>query len=92
MGGMLEFEKITGRKLLQGFKLEDMSVEDISALLWACLIHEDKELTFETFLPTIEDSNPMLVIEAITNCMRQSIPSPKTDTGESPLAEMPPSG
>lgn len=83
--GMLEFEKLTGKNLLKGFNFGEMTLEDSAALMWACLLHEDKKLTFDDFLRMIDFSNLMIMIEALTRCINQALP--KADSGDSPLEE-----
>lgn len=71
--GMLEFEKLTKRNLMKGFKLDDLSMEDSAALVWACLIHEDKELTYDDVLYMVDLSNITAVMDAITECIDKSL-------------------
>lgn len=72
--GMLEFEKLTGKNLLKGFNLKDLTLEDMAALMWACLIHEDKELTYDDVLCMIDSNNFNMVTEAITAYIVQLAP------------------
>ena len=83
---MLEFEKHTGKNLLKGFSFDDLTLEDSAALVWACLIHEDKELTLEDVLEMIDLSNLGVVMEALTACITQSMPASE---GAHPLAGSP---
>jgi hypothetical protein len=89
--GMLEFEKLTGKTLLKGFKFKDLTLSDMAALIWACLIHEDKELTYDDVLDMIDTSNMEAASEAVVACVIQSFPEPKEQKAH-PLAETPPSG
>lgn len=82
--GMLEFQKITGKNLLKGFNFRDLTIEDSAALTWACLIHEDKELTYDNVLEMVDVSNFTTVMEALKDCIVQSQPEAKE--GGSPLA------
>lgn len=86
--GMLEFEKITGKNLLKGFNLKDLSLQGSAALMYACLLHEDKELTYDDVLCMVDVGNIEEVTTAVVKCINQSIP--KTD--KSPLAEKPRAG
>lgn len=72
--GMLAFEKLTGRNLLKGFNLKDLTMEDFAALAFACLIHEDKDLTYDDVLILIDASNLPVIIEAVDKCIEQSFP------------------
>jgi len=44
---MVSFEEATGKNLFQGDSLDNLSAKDFRALVWACLLHEDKDLTLE---------------------------------------------
>jgi len=86
--GMVEFEKLTGGNLLKGFDFNALTLEDSAALVWACLIHEDKELTFDDVLCMIDMSNLTVVMESLMQCIVQSMPEvEKSETSKSPLAE-----
>ena len=83
--GMLEFEKLTGKNLMKGFKLGDLSLKDTAAMLWACLLHEDKELTFDDVLLMVDFSNLSTVMGSLIESLSQSIPA--TKTSKRPLAK-----
>jgi len=85
--GMLEFEKVTGKNLLKGFDLKKLTLEDTAALIWACLIHEDKALTYDDVLCMIDLSNLVAVTDAVSLCLERSLPESKA--GERPLAKTP---
>lgn len=85
--GMLAFEKITGQNLLKGFNLKHLALKDSAALLWACLLHEDKELKFDDVLDMIDMTNLASVMESVTECLNQSLP--KAEAGATPLAKTP---
>ena len=72
--GMLEFENITGMNIFKGLDLKKMALKDTTALLWACLIHEDKELTYDIFIDMIDLSNITKIAEAVTECINESLP------------------
>jgi len=86
--GMIEFEKLTGQNLLKGFNLKDLTLEDIAALIWACLIHEDKELKYDDVLYMVDSNNFDMVTKAITAYVVQSAPA-LVKGGEASLAEKP---
>jgi len=81
--GMIEFKKQTGKDLLKGFDLSDMSIEDVSALAWACMLHEDKDLAYDDVLCLLDVTNLTPVINAVVQCINQSLPEAKVS--ESPL-------
>jgi len=89
--GMIAFQKLTDKNLLQGFNLKNLTLEDIAALIWACLIHEDKELKYDDVLCMIDLSNITAVTEAVTACILQSLPEAEKKSG-SPLAKKSPTG
>jgi len=84
MRGMLTFEEKTGINLFKGIDLANMSLRELSVLLWVCLIHEDKELQFEDFTDLVDLSNIVELTTKVTECIKESFPD--TD-GESPLVE-----
>jgi hypothetical protein len=48
LNAMVEFEGVSGRNIFDGtFTGAKMSAREIRAMLWACLIHEDKKLTLD---------------------------------------------
>ena len=87
--GMLEFQKHTGKNLLKGFRLKELSLEDSAALIWACLIHEDKEIKYEDVLNMIDLHNLTSVVNAVAECINQSLPEAEKAV---PLAEKPQPG
>ena len=88
--GMLEFEKLTGLNFRKGFKFEDLDLKEITAMLWACLIYEDKELTYDDVLCMVDFDNLGTAMDALTDCLGQSLPEPKV--GGRPLAKKSPLG
>jgi len=88
--GMVEFQKITGINLLKEFNPGEFSLEETVALVFACLIHEDRELTYDDVLCMIDISNLATVMDAVSRCLEQGLPVAKT--GERPLVEKSPPG
>ena len=83
--GMLAYEQQTGKNLLKGFDIKSMTMADFTALMWACLIYEDKELTYEAFLDMVDVGDIATLTDAVSQCIVESFP----DKGESkgaPLA------
>jgi len=87
--GMLEFQNITGKNLLQGFKMAELSLNEIGALLYACLIHEDKELKYDDVLLMVDLGNLTAATKAVADCMAESMPEAREAV---PLAENLPTG
>ena len=90
--GMIEFRNVTGKDLLQKFNLKDMSIEDSAALLWACLIHEDKELAYDDVLYMVDLSNITKVMTALQESVEQALTKTEEETNSNPLVEAPQPG
>jgi len=90
MKGMIVFEKLTGKNLLKGFEFKELTLGDTAAMMWACLIHEDKELTYDDVCCMVDTSNIEMAMEALTKCLTQSFP--ETKAGSRPLAKKPQAG
>ena len=85
MKGILAFQEETGHNILKGFQFNPSDMKTLSALLWSCLIHEDKDLKLDDVLVMLDLSNMVEAFEAVQKCMTESLP-----TGEpSPLVEKP---
>jgi len=82
--GAMGYQTLTGQNLLSGFDPTKLTLRDITALLWACLIHEDKELKYEDVIDMIEIGDIPRVTKAVSQCIVQSFPDAKGD--EVPLA------
>jgi hypothetical protein len=89
--GMIEFEKLSGKSLLKGFNPDDMSMEDISTLVWASLIHEDKSLTLDALLDMIDMVPMVTVMTAVGECIKRAF-SEGTEGDKRPLAKKRPHG
>ena len=87
--GMISFQQVTGKDLRDGKVISDMakgaSLEDMEALLWACLLHEDRELTLEDVGHLIHTKNMFEVLEAINQVFVLAAPEPGGE--ESPLVK-----
>ena len=88
--GMIAFQKVTGKNLLKGFKLNDLTLEDTAAMLWAALIHEDADLTYDNVLDMVDLSKLAEVMTALAECINQALPQVKA--GARPLARKPQRG
>ena len=75
--GMIEYGKHTNQNLLKGFNFKDMSLEEVGTLLWACLIHEDKELTLDDVLCLVDIGNLDTVMVALADCVNQAMAEKK---------------
>ena len=88
--GMLEFGRITGKNLLKGFRIQDLTLEDTAAMTFACLLHEDEELTYDKVLLMVDISNLTEVMDAVKQCLIQSLPEAEVD--DRPLVKKPQRG
>ena len=86
--GMAEFEKRTGKKLLEGFDISKMTLEEVGTMIWACMIHEDKTLEVEAVMDMVDTDNMLVVMNAVTRTINRSMPKAKGET-KSPLAKRP---
>jgi hypothetical protein len=84
LNGMVKFRQTTGKDLLKGFDMDEMSADDIRALLWACLVWEDKDLTLEDVGDMIDMHNMPAVIKALTGSIFASFPDPEETSDPNP--------
>jgi len=75
--GMLLFEEKTGNSLFKGFNVSKMPFKDVVTLLWVCLIHEDKELTYDQFVDMVEMSRIKELTNKCMACITESLPDIK---------------
>lgn len=84
MNAMAEFEKETGKSLMNGADLKKMGMRDFRALIWACLVHEDEKLTIKQVGAMIHAGNLEKVSTAIEKAFTAAMPEKSEDSG-SPL-------
>lgn len=72
--GIMEFEHKTGKSLLKGFSRKDLSLEDCAALIWVCLIHEDRELSYDSVLDMVDVDNIAQVMDSVMECTGRAFP------------------
>jgi len=88
--GMVAFEELTGKNLLNGVDFTQMTMQEVAGLMWACLLHEDKELTFDVFLDIVNLNDIPTLSDAVARCVTESFPESKGK--KRPLVAKPPSG
>ena len=91
LNAMVAFEDVTGKNLMQGLGANELTAKDFRALLWACLYHEDKDLTIEAVGGMIHSGN----LDDITNNLAKAwdVAMPEAEEGEEdPLAIKSPDG
>ena len=84
LNGMVKFRQTTGKDLLKGFDMDDMSADDIRALLWACLIWEDENLSLDDVGNMIDMRNLPGVIKALTGAIFAAFPDPEETSDPNP--------
>jgi len=84
LNGMVKFRQTTGKDLLKGFDMDEMSSDDILALLWACLIWEDENLSLDDVGNMIDMRNLPGVIKALTGAIVASFPDQEETSDPNP--------
>lgn len=87
LNAMVKFEEATGKSLLKEADLSKMTASDLRALLWSCLLHDDKALTLEQVGDMIDLSNLNYVAECLGKAWTAALPK-----GDSPNAQSRPNG
>ncbi len=65
-------EKATGKNTLKQETWENMSASDMIDFLWACLVHEDKDLKAEDVGEMIHPGNMKQVSEILSKAFKES--------------------
>jgi len=89
MWGIWAFEELTGIDMLQGFDFGKMSWRERVGVIWACLLHEDKDLRYDDLACMVDVSNITEMSAAALKCIAQAKPDKESAV---PLAEAPPPG
>lgn len=89
LNAMAAFEEATGKSLMDGsFQSSNMSIRDVRAMLWACLIHEDDALTEKQVGSWVDMTNMLEVASKLNEAFEVAIPEGKE--GEpNPLVKAP---
>ena len=90
LGGMKRFDEVTGRNLLKGFNLEDMTTGELIAFIWCCLIWEDRKLSLEDIGFLLDITQLPEITEKLRGMVKVSVPGKKED--DAPLVVNPPAG
>ena len=80
LNAMAAFQDVTGINLFQGFDAEKMGPKELRALLWSCLIHEDKELTLEAVGSWITTDNIAELADIIGEAFTAAMPEKEDDS------------
>ena len=74
LNAMAAFEDATGKNIMRGFGSAEMTAKDLRALLWACLLHEDENLTIEGAGRLIHTGNLDAVTESLGEAWSAAMP------------------
>lgn len=85
LNAMVRFEQASGKSLLKQSTWDTLSIADIRSLLWACLLHEDPELTVEQVGSMIHPGNMVQVFGEIQRVWQLSAPEPTGEASDRPL-------
>ena len=79
--GMILYEETTGKSFLHGFDMKELSTRELTALTWACLIHDDPELTFDAVQDMVDVGQLTELSKAVARCIVESFPEEKRKGG-----------
>lgn len=81
LNAMCCFQEVTGKNLFDSEVASSisrgMTPADLRALLWACLVHEDKKLTIEQVGGWIGSDNMLEVAQGLSGAFANSMPPPE---------------
>ena len=84
LNGMVKFRQTTGKDILKGLDMDEMSSDDIRALLWACLIWEDENLSLDDVGNMIDMRNLLVVLKALPEAIVASFPDQEETSDPNP--------
>jgi len=87
LNAMVKFEEATGKRIFDQELWVAISARDVRALLWACLLHEDPDLTVEQVGSMIDFSNMNDVIAKLQEAFMLALPNPDEQENTGPLAD-----
>lgn len=82
-------ETINKRNYMKGESWQDLSISDLTVLLWVGLLHEDPKLTLDAVGAEIHGGNLDYVGECLMQAQSQS--TPELDEGATAADPLPPS-
>ena len=75
---MSKFEDVTGKSFFEWTQnMSRMTAKEFRAFLWACLAHEDSELTVEQVGGMINAGNLLCIQEALAKVQTDNSPEPE---------------
>lgn len=89
LNALCEAEELTGKNFMQDESWDQLSFRDVRSLAFACLKHEDPELTPEQLGRSLHPGNIEVITQALQTAMTVAMPdAPKKEAGEAaPLGE-----
>lgn len=76
--GINEFMELTGVDILIS-DIQDFTPREMMALIWACLMWEDKQLKLESIPTIIESIDATILMNLLLECIINSMPEVKSD-------------
>lgn len=84
LNAMVRYEEVTGKSLFKGIDLNNMGAKELRALIWACLVHEDSNLTLKDVGAWINADNMTAFAQKLDAAVSNAVPEKKGDSD--PLA------
>lgn len=86
LNAMVAFEEASGKSMFKLKSMENLSVADLRALLWASLRHEDKDLTLEQVGGLVDLGNMEYIAGRLAEAWAVALPaqSEKKVRGKNP--------
>ena len=72
--GMIAYEEQTGNSLFTSFDWAAMSGKDRSVLIWACLLDDDHDLTYDAFIDMVDVGMNLQLMKAVPKAIMESFP------------------
>jgi len=87
---MKAFEEVTGKNLLKMKQVDDMTATEVGILFWACLLHDDRELTQDQAIDLIDEHTNLAAIAGlIYEARKKAMPESEGKKDTAPLAKKP---
>lgn len=71
------YEKATGLNMLRTNVLQNLNLDDLTTLLWAALVHEDKSLTVDNVGAMLALDDATRVFDALAQALGAAMPKPE---------------
>lgn len=80
--GIAAAERVTGKSFLRSTAIAQAGANDLTAILWGCLLHEDPELKLETVRGWVHFGNAAYVASTIMDAVMACFPAPEEHDAE----------